>query len=221
MSKSFPFEACLFDLDGTLVDSIAAVTRAWSKLALRHGQDPEHVLHVIHGRPASESLKELLSFMDDEALQEEFLWLENLEATDTDGVIPIAGALGFLARLDALQIPWGIVTSGTQPIARPRIKAAGIPMPDVLVTANEIKKGKPDPEPYLLGAAQIKIDPQKCIVFEDAPAGITAGLAAQSTVIAISAAAGFTPTERVPSINNYDHLTIRQSDEGFYLEITQ
>ncbi|BAK12008.1 phosphatase YfbT [Pantoea ananatis AJ13355] len=121
------------------------------------------------------------------AIQAEFLALEKTEAEDTDGVRALPGAKALLTQLNALQIPWAIVTSGSVPVAHARHKAAGLPQPAVFITAEQVAKGKPEPDPYLLGAERLKLSPADCVVVEDAPAGVIAGLAAGCAVIAANA----------------------------------
>ncbi|MBF9002974.1 MULTISPECIES: HAD-IA family hydrolase [Vibrio] len=185
MAKTIEFKAALFDLDGTLIDSLGAVKRSWTLLAQRNNLDPDRVMSVIHGRPARESLALLLADKDDSFIDNEMDWLETRESQDTEGTIALNGSLEFIQSLEALGVPWAIVTSGTLPVASARIKASGIPMPKILITAEAISKGKPDPEPYLLGASKLGVDIHDCIVFEDAPAGIESGKAAHSQVVAI------------------------------------
>lgn len=181
------FRGFLFDLDGTLVDSLPVVIRSWSLWGERHGLSSQEVLHYIHGKPAINSLRHFMAGHSEEAIQAEFLWLEKLEAEDTEGVKAIPGALSLLNTLNELQIPWGIVTSGSIPVAHARHKAANLPMPEVFITAENIQHGKPNPEPYLLGAERLGLAATQCVVVEDAPAGIIAGLEAGSAVVAINA----------------------------------
>ncbi|WP_343553651.1 sugar phosphatase [Pantoea sp.] len=181
------YRGFLFDLDGTLVDSLPVVIRSWSLWGERHGLSAEEVLHYIHGKPAINSLRHFMAGQSEEAIQAEFLWLEKLEAEDTEGVQAIPGALALLSTLNELQIPWGIVTSGSIPVAHARHKAAYLPMPKVFITAENIQQGKPNPEPYLLGAERLGLAATQCVVVEDAPAGIIAGLDAGSAVVAINA----------------------------------
>lgn len=179
------FKGILFDLDGTLIDSLAVVDRAWRSWAKRNNLDAEQVLQVIHGRPARESVMELLKDANGLKIEQEFAWLERYEAQDTQGVKALPGAVALLNQLNTLQIPWAIVTSGTLPVASARIKAAALPVPKVLVTPELVSKGKPDPQPFLLGAEKLGLSARDCLVFEDAPAGVQAGHAANCTVIAL------------------------------------
>ncbi|WP_210501491.1 sugar phosphatase [Pantoea ananatis] len=181
------YSGFLFDLDGTLVDSLPAVERAWSNWGARHGIAADEILDFIHGKQAITSLRHFLAGQSEAAIQAEFLALEKTEAEDTDGVRALPGAKALLTQLNALQIPWAIVTSGSVPVAHARHKAAGLPQPAVFITAEQVAKGKPEPDPYLLGAERLKLSPADCVVVEDAPAGVIAGLAAGCAVIAANA----------------------------------
>ena len=166
------YSGFLFDLDGTLVDSLPAVERAWSNWGARHGIAADEILDFIHGKQAITSLRHFMAGQSEAAIQAEFLALEKTEAEDTDGVRALPGAKALLTQLNALQIPWAIVTSGSVPVAHARHKAAGLPQPAVFITAEQVAKGKPEPDPYLLGAERLKLSPADCVVVEDAPAGV-------------------------------------------------
>jgi sugar-phosphatase len=171
--------ALLFDLDGVLVDSTPAVIRVWSRWATAHGFDPDEVVRSAHGRPSIATVRDYLPHADAEAENRE---VERGEIEDLDGVVPLPGARELLSALPPDR--WTIVTSCTHRLAQTRLRAAGLPVPDRLVTCDDIKNGKPDPEPYLKGASLLGISPKDCIVVEDAPAGIRAGNAAGARVIA-------------------------------------
>ncbi|VTR48917.1 Phosphatase YfbT [Serratia fonticola] len=177
----------LFDLDGTLVDSLPVVERAWTQWAERHGISPQQVLDFIHGKQAITSLRHFMPNATEAELQHEFTLLEQVEAEDTDGVHALPGALALLERINALGIPWAIVTSGSVPVANARRLAGGVPLPEVFITSERVKQGKPQPDAYLLGAQGLGLAPQDCVVVEDAPAGILSGLAAGCQVIAVNA----------------------------------
>ncbi|MEZ7209848.1 sugar phosphatase [Pantoea ananatis] len=181
------YSGFLFDLDGTLVDSLPAVERAWSNWGARHGIAADEILNFIHGKQAITSLRHFMAGQSEAAIQAEFLALEKTEAEDTDGVRALPGAKALLTQLNALQIPWAIVTSGSVPVAHARHKAAGLPQPAVFITAEQVAKGKPEPDPYLLGAERLRLSPADCVVVEDAPAGVISGLAAGCAVIAANA----------------------------------
>lgn len=186
----------LFDLDGTLVDSLPVVERSWINWAKRQGINPQQVLAFIHGKQAITSLRHFMPDADAARLQEEFEWLEELESRDTEGVVAMPGAAELIATLQALQLPWGIVTSGSVPVAYARCKAAGLPKPAVFITAEQVQRGKPEPDAYLLGAQKLGLAPGACAVVEDAPAGILAGLTAGCQVIAVNAPAETTKLDK-------------------------
>ena len=170
----------LFDLDGVLVDSTPAVARVWAGWAREHGFEPDEVVKKAHGRPSITTIRELLPHADHEAENRE---VERREIADVEGVIPLPGALELLQALPLQR--WAIVTSCTRPLAGVRISAAGLPMPKHLVTATDVKNGKPNPEPYVKGAQILGAPASDCIVIEDAPAGVRAGRAAGARVLAL------------------------------------
>ena len=171
----------LFDLDGVLIDSTPAVARVWTKWALAHGFDPEETVRKAHGRPSLATIKDLLPNAADPLAENEVVLRGEIE--DTEGVVPLPGVCDFLRSIP--QDHWALVTSCARPLAHVRLKVAGIALPEKMVTADDIKRGKPDPEPYLKGAALLDLSPAECVVFEDAPAGIRAGKSAGARVIAL------------------------------------
>jgi mannitol-1-/sugar-/sorbitol-6-phosphatase len=170
----------LFDLDGVLVDSTPAVARVWAGWAREHGFEPDEVVKKAHGRPSIATIRELLPNADH---AEEDREVERREIADVEGVVPLPGAKELLRALPLER--WAIVTSCTRPLARVRIAAAGLPKPKHLVTASDVRHGKPDPEPYLKGAQMLGVPAGDCLVVEDAPAGIRAGKAAGARVLAL------------------------------------
>lgn len=183
------YGAVLVDLDGTLIDSSAPVRRAWAAFADRHGLGVEEVLHFASGRPSRETARELAPDADN-ALEARLL--EDAEVSDTEGLIALPGAAALLAAapprgpLAAL----AIVTSCSRRLAEVRLRGAGLPVPEVMVCADDVCAGKPDPECYLLGARRLGVAPAECVVLEDAPAGVRAGRAAGMDVIALRTAHG-------------------------------
>jgi sugar-phosphatase len=171
-------DAVLVDLDGTLVDSTGPVRRVWEGFAQRHGLDPDEVERFAHGRPSRETVQVLAPESD---LEAEASAIEVAEISDTDGVIALPGA----DRLLSGDLPLAIVTSCSTALATARLKAAGLPIPDVLVSSDGLERGKPDPTCFLIGASRLGLDPARCVVIEDAPAGILAGRAAGALVIAV------------------------------------
>ncbi|MFK3839428.1 MULTISPECIES: sugar phosphatase [Serratia] len=205
----------LFDLDGTLVDSLPAVERAWINWATRRGINPQDVLDFIHGKQAITSLRHFMPGESEAAIQQEFLLLEQVEAQDTDGVTALPGAAALLARLDQLDIPWAIVTSGSIPVATARRRAGGLPEPDVFITAEQVKHGKPQPDAYLLGAERLGLAPQDCVVVEDAAAGILSGLAAGCQVIAVNAPADAPKRDQVDLLlTSLEQIAVDKTEQG-------
>jgi mannitol-1-/sugar-/sorbitol-6-phosphatase len=170
----------LFDLDGVLVDSTPAVARVWTKWALAHGFDPEDTVRRAHGRPSIATIRELLPNGDHEAEDRE---VERLEIEDIADVVALPGALQLLQGI--FRQRWAVVTSATRKLAEVRLRAAGLPISQHLVTATDLERGKPWPDPYLKGAEILGIAPEKCIVAEDAPSGVRAGKAAGARVLGL------------------------------------
>lgn len=205
----------LFDLDGTLVDSLPAVERAWTNWGKRHGIAADEILDFIHGKQAITSLRHFMAGQPEEAIQHEFLLLESREAEDTEGVRALPGAQQLLATLNELQIPWAIVTSGSKPVASARHKAAGLPEPEIFVTAERVSRGKPEPDAYLLGAQLLELDSEECVVVEDAPAGILSGLAAGAHVVAVNAPADAARLDEVTmQLTSLEELIVSKNDDG-------
>lgn len=188
----------LFDLDGTLVDSLPVVERSWCQWADRFGISHDEILNYIHGKQAITSLRHFLAGRPEEEILAEFTLLERIEATDTNGIVALPGALELLKTLEQNHIPWAIVTSGSIPVAHARHKAAGLPMPEVFVTAERVTRGKPEPDAYLLGAELLGLAPQDCMVVEDAAAGVLSGLAAGCHVMAVNV------PQDMPRLNEVD-----------------
>ena len=173
-------QAVLFDMDGVLVDSTQAVARVWRKWALQRGFDPEKVVRAAHGRPSLDTVRDFLPNADGDA---ENLEVERQEVEDLEGVVAMPGAQALVTSIPAGR--WTVATSATRPLAEVRLRAAGIPILESLVTAADIQRGKPHPEPYQKAAARLGYPTSECVVVEDAPAGIRAGKAAGARVIAV------------------------------------
>ncbi|OLE11570.1 MAG: HAD family hydrolase [Acidobacteria bacterium 13_1_20CM_4_56_7] len=202
----------LFDLDGVLVDSTPAVARVWTKWALAHGFDPDDTVRRAHGRPSVETVREILPGADFEKENEIIL---RGEVEDTEGVVPLPGARELLSSLPESQ--WALVTSCARPLAEVRLKVAGLPKPRNMVTCDDIRNGKPDPEPYIKGAGLLGVPASKCVVFEDAPAGIRSGKAAGALVIATRTTSPDSELEAAGAdwiLPAYENLSVNRSDHG-------
>lgn len=215
------FCGLLFDLDGTLVNSLDFVEASWSAWAQRKGVNAEQVRHYLHGKPALSTLRHFMPDASDAVIEQEFLQLEDYEARHTQGITPVAGAVEFLTHLEALGVPWGIVTSGSRKVACARIKQAGFPLPRVLVTSEDIQQGKPHPEPFLQGAQQLHLSPAHCIAFEDSDAGLRSASAAEHVVIEVlTPQTGVHDIATYATINNYLNLAVHhQRGDDFFLKI--
>ncbi len=177
---SIDAEAVLFDSDGVLVDSHAEVEKAWRQLAAEYALDVEKLLTELVGVRAVDTLSR---YLPNDTCLEAMARLEDLEVDMAANTRPIPGARELLLALG--DRPWTIVTSATRRLAEARWTGAGIPLPPHPITADDVSKGKPDPEPFLVGAATLGIDPGRCVVFEDSPSGGRAGHAAGASVVAV------------------------------------
>lgn len=205
-------DGMLFDLDGVLVDSTPAVERVWSKWAIAHGLDPEETVRIAHGRPSIATVRDIMPEADYE-LENEVILRGELE--DTDGIVPLAGARELLESLPLER--WALVTSCARPLAEVRLKTAGLPIPEKMITCDDVRIGKPDPEPYTKGAALLGIPASRCIVFEDAPAGIRSGKAAGATVIALRSTSTDDELERAGAdwiVTGYANLHLSRPNNG-------
>jgi sugar-phosphatase len=174
-------DAVLFDMDGTLVDSRACVERVWRSWCAAHELDSERLLAVSHGRQNRDTIRLVAPQLD---TAEEVAALVRAEEGCRDGIVAVPGAGRLLRWLPATR--WAVVTSAWRRLAEVRLDQAGLPLPEVLVTADETRRSKPDPEGYLTAAARLAVPPAACVVVEDAPAGIAAARAAGMRVIGVT-----------------------------------
>lgn len=194
--------AVLFDMDGTLVDSRLVVERVWREWAAAYGRDSRPILAASHGRRTIDTVREFaIPGVDVEA---EAIKLEGQEVADVEGIIAIAGAAELLARLPANR--WAVVTSASRALATRRLTAAGLPIPAIMVTAEDVAHGKPAPEGYQAAARLLGTTAENCLVFEDAPAGIEAGKRAGADVIAITAARPHVFDPGCPAVVDYTEI---------------
>jgi len=178
---TFSCSAVLFDLDGVLCDSTKAVDREWRDWAARKGVDGDAIMAIAHGVRTVEVIRQVAPHLDVEA---EAALIENEEAHDQRGVEVMPGALALVNSIPDGK--WGVVTSGSRLLATNRLRHCGLPVPDAMVTADDVAHGKPHPEPYLRGAEQLRVPPTECLVIEDAPAGIESACAGGMKVIGIT-----------------------------------
>jgi sugar-phosphatase len=210
-----PYGAFLFDMDGTILTSIAATERAWTAWAERAGVPPLELLDFMHGRRSIDVIKRFAPLGADTAA--EAAWLDARELEDAGGIAPIPGAAEFLAALPPER--WAVVTSANRDLAHMRIATAGLPLPAVLVSSEDVKAGKPDPEGYLKGAAKLGIAASECLVFEDADAGVRAGLAAGANVVRISSAYGGAAVGAAATIAGYSEASVEAGADGLRLSL--
>jgi mannitol-1-/sugar-/sorbitol-6-phosphatase len=209
-------QAILFDMDGILISSIGSVERSWTKWALLRGVDPALARKTAHGRRAVETIAKLRPDLDSEA---ELTVIEDLEIADLEGMMVLPGVLDLLAALPADR--WTVVTSATERLTRIRMATAGLLVPEKLVTADQVTRGKPDPEPFLAGAALLGLAPVECVIFEDSPSGVISGRAAGCTVVATTFSH---PAESLTAahylVRDLTGVSVESADNGLVLQFT-
>lgn len=173
------FSAVIFDLDGTLIDSTAAVIRSWTTWATEFGISRE-ALVGNHGVPAAAIVR---SVIDQDQIPEALARIEDLELTDVEGVVPLPGAPSALTELRG--VPYALATSCTDALAQARLGASGLTPPAVVVTADQVRQGKPAPDPFLLAASRLGVPASDCLVVEDAPRGLQGARAAGCATLAV------------------------------------
>jgi sugar-phosphatase len=204
------YRAFLFDMDGTVLNSIAAAERIWAAWALRHGVDVASFLPTIHGVRAIDTINRLaLPGVDAEA---EAAFITEAEIEDVEGIIEVPGAANFLKSLPANQ--WAIVTSAPKALALRRMAAAGIPQPLVMVTAEDVSAGKPDPAGYRLAAKRLGVEPADCLIFEDATVGILAAEAAGADLIVVTATHDHPLQTPHTTLASYNSVEARTDADG-------
>lgn len=193
------YDKVIFDMDGTLVDSHVVVERAWRRWGLKHDIPAERILAESHGRRTHEVVRLFASEGMD--VDRETRELEEEESTDVEDIRAIPGALELLRWIPAGD--WGVVTSAGRELAARRLRTAGLPVPEILVGAEDVSIGKPHPQGYLLAIERLCARAADCLVFEDAPAGILAAKAAGCAVVAITAAHGAALAADCPRVENF------------------
>lgn len=202
-----PFAAFLFDMDGTLLNSIASANRCWETWAERHGLDFAQIKPTMHGVRAVETIRRWAPDLD---IEHEYAALTQAEMDDMGDVDAIGGADAFLRALPSDR--WALVTSAPRLLALRRLEAAGLPEPALLITADDVAHGKPAPDCFLLAAARLGVAPEDCLVWEDAAAGIAAAEAAGMAVVVIGATHEAPMTTPHPVIGGYEDLEVMFED---------
>jgi mannitol-1-/sugar-/sorbitol-6-phosphatase len=192
---TFVCSAILFDLDGVLVDSTRAVDREWREWAAKKGVDGDAIMAIAHGVRTVEVIRRVAPHLDAEA---EAAAIENHEAGDQRGVTVMPGSVDLVRSIPDGR--WGVVTSGSRLLATNRLRHCGLPVPEALVTSDDVAHGKPDPEPYLKGAKLLGFSPADCVVIEDAPAGIQSARAAGTKVVGITSTYGSAALEQANAV---------------------
>lgn len=172
------YAAFLFDMDGTMLDSTLVVEKVWETWAARHGVDMATLLPVLHGVQARDTMRRFGGEGLD--LEAELSWYHAAEMADVEGIVPIAGIHDLVAGLKPHE--WAVVTSANRELAELRLATVGLPLPETLITAYDVERGKPDPQGFLLGAQKLGVPIGECLVFEDSPAGVAAARAAGAHV---------------------------------------
>jgi len=204
------FGAFLFDMDGTVLNSIAAAERVWAAWARRHGVDVESFLPTIHGARAIDTIRRLnLPGVDAEA---QAAFIAQAEIDDVEGIVQIPGAAAFLASLPAER--WAMVTSAPRDLAVRRLAAAGIPEPALMITAEDVTTGKPDPAGYRLAAKRLGLDACDCLIFEDAAVGIQAAEAAGAGLVIVTTTHQHPLETRHATIDSYESLSTAIDSQG-------
>jgi sugar-phosphatase len=209
------YQALIFDMDGTLLDSSLAIRTVLSRWCAQHRLDVDEVMTLCHGSRLRDFLGQLLPHLDPHE-EDDKLCAE--EALETRGIVALPGARAVLDSLNAAGIPWGIATSSVEPVAKMRLTTAGLPIPEILVTAEQVQKGKPDPEHFVTAAARLGVTPERCLAFEDSPNGMQSALMAGCDLIIMGdyrPAIEFDQKQLVAKLRDYhsflSHLNTRKN----------
>ena len=215
---NFDYQAILFDLDGVLIDADLIYQRHWKNWAEQHRVSFERILEVHHGRPAIRTMEIVAPHLD--AATESTRFNQELEDdTDMTGTIAYPGVAAARQALPSER--WAIATSAPRGIARPRLEFLGLPSPSVLVTPEDVQRGKPAPDPYLAAAKGLGFDPADCLVIEDSPAGIEAARAAGANVFAIASTHEHSELANADAIcAQFSDLIFEATDADFSVSVT-
>lgn len=204
------FAAFLFDMDGTLLDSITVANRIWTQWANTHALDPAEVMAAMHGMQVAQTMRRFAPARMD--IDREALTLTQAELDDVEGIAEIAGASRLLDSLPSGR--WAIVTSAPRRLAIARLNAVGLPVPEVLITAEDVEFGKPAPDCYIAAAKALGVDISDCLIWEDAPAGVQAAGATGACVVIISATHSKLIQSSHPIIESYEAVELELSADG-------
>ncbi|MCX5515856.1 HAD-IA family hydrolase [Kaistia algarum] len=215
-SEIFPgrsFSAFLFDMDGTILTSLLAAERVWTRWAMKHGVDVPHLMATLHGKRSIDTVRSLAIPGMDAVAEADAITQAEIE--DVEGVEAIPGVGDFLAALPRER--WAIVTSAPRDLALARIAAARLPLPELMIASEDVPRGKPAPDPYLIAAGRLGFQATDCLVFEDAPAGIQAGEHAGASIVVISATHASPAQTPHPRFADYHGLAGRPVPGGLGL----
>lgn len=204
----------LFDMDGTLVDSTAVVEAAWTRFGATHGIDPVEILAFSHGRQTIDTVQRFLPDLPEDEQRDIVDTMIAAEIGYVEGIVEVPGAGAFVRRLQDLGVPIALVTSAPRELAVKRMIAAGVPVPDALVPSEDAERSKPHPEGYLRGAALLGVPAERCLAFEDAPAGVEAALASGATTVVVGDLEA-SATTGLPRIAGYTGLTVEREGSAF------
>jgi len=209
-------EAILFDMDGTLIDSTIACEQLLRNWAVRHNLPSDHVITFGHGRRNLDVVRELTPHLPAE---QEAEGLDQEELNYRDGIFAVRGALQLLSLLPVGR--WAVVTSASRKVAHMRFACAGLPLPSVLISSDDVSRGKPDPEGYLLAATRLGVRPERCLIIEDTPAGVEAGRISGIQVLGITTTFG-RDTLNCDTIVDFTEVTVNVGDgSALRLEVGQ
>lgn len=208
-------KAVLFDLDGTLVDSGKCIEELWREWVEKHHLDINYVHSIIHGRTIEEALSKISPYFSNEKCVEE---VKSLAIKKLSKMAPVPGAVTFLSSLP--HDLFAVVTSGAKKVALPSMFGAGIPVPECLITAEDVQKSKPSPEPYLLAAERLNMHPGDCVVFEDADAGITSALAAGMRVVVVGSSLDIKyEYQKLLRVDNFNNIKVSFDSDNIIISL--
>lgn len=199
----------LFDMDGTLIDSTQVAVKCWLRWGTEYGITPERLLEVyVHGLPAEVIVSTLLP---PDQVPAATARIDELEVSETEGIVALPGSLELLASLSADR--WAVVTSASRALTVARLNAAGVDAPR-LVTADDITRGKPDPEPFAAGARLLGVPPSQCVAFEDAPAGVESARSAGAAVVALTTTTEAAALHADVIVTDLSQVRVHVADDG-------